>query len=267
MKILVVVSDRRMCYLSRLLSKYFEVFEINKAVDIALYHRQTQRFDAFVFGMKGVSNDGFIEMNGFKFRVKELLKLSKEHCIIFTGKTCKHLTGIKGLVVNFSQFETLKSLNAKLSAQGVLMTLLKDTPEDICAYSYDVLGYGDCGKEIIKLLLDIGCQVRVVSRQNSILEQCTLLTYEQWEESQPNDIIINTAHACVINEDRVKKWQHKPIIIDISSAKMGVDVALHQQFDMMWPTALPAGVAPLSCAKAMLDIIVKEINNENTLGS
>ncbi len=246
MKVAVVMQDERMKYIAKRLKQKTSVYEIPINDNI----QSDVLFDVVVLPMSGISDHNFI---------KQLFKYVRPNAMLFTGVVNEMLLSQNVVIVNLSKNNKLKNVLAELTAHGILNILITKTNQNFKNYTYDVLGYGACGKEMIKVLVSNGCDVRCVSRQSNPKINCKHYSYEQWNRMQPSDIVINTAAACVIDEHTVSSWLKEPFIIDIASKGIGVKECLKKEYNVLQVGSLPTISGPLSAANSICDCIEEEL--------
>ncbi len=260
MQLAIVIQDRRMQWVYDLLQQRAAVFPIRKSYDFVAAKQKAALFDAVILGMSGLDDQGELELAGQRIPMIELLRLTKMETYILTGRDSLILKELNRPLINFSDDPKIKAMNADLTAQGVLDLLIMQTPRDFRTYRYDILGYGACGKALAQLLSKNDCQLRVITRQTELKEKYLFLDYPQWSACPPGDILINTAAACVINTQTVKKWLTKPLIIDLASQGIGVEKILWREWNVRHVPGLPALTGPETAARYLIDKIEKELN-------
>lgn len=256
----IVIKDQRMQLLYDYLCQKATVFAIRKSYDVLVAEKQAQQFDAIILPMSGVDENGCIALNNQYVPILNFLRAAKKGVYVFTGVIHPVLLQQGWTLINVTNFEEVRKLNADLTAQGILDMLIMQTPRDFRQYRYDVLGFGACGKAISELLVKNGCAVQVISRQEVAEAPCSMIHYDLWIQCQPADVIINTAHACMIKQETVAGWQRNPIIIDIATHGMGVEKGLQEKFKVIVAPSLPAITGPETSATLLFEIIEKELN-------
>ena len=78
-----------------------------------------------------------------------------------------------------------------------------------------MIGYGVCGKEIVRWLRALGIPYRIVRR--SCEKSDTLISVEEYRKTACNEVIINTSISKVIDRELLERWSQKPLIIDIAT--------------------------------------------------
>lgn len=146
-------------------------------------------------------------------------------------------------VFYYMKDKTLIQKNALLTANGIL-AYLSDLPISIFATQIDVIGYGFCGKEIVKVLNNCGIKLRVIQREKT----CdSFLNKEEYLISEKSEIIVNTAPINYFEEGIINCNQTK-YIIDISSEHCIDKNLMEQGIHVIYPGPLPSIYSPYSAA-------------------
>lgn len=256
--IAIVVSDKRMERLAQIISQTRVCLTIKKPIDLIDAIKQTEYLEAIVLPMGGLNDNNEVKIESQMIRLTELLQRLKPDTLIFTGRMSNLLQSYNKKIINLSEVEELKYCHAKLSAHGVLSFLIEKTPRDFTEYSYDVLGYGACGEEITRCLINNGCQVRVVSRRNHEIEGS--INYYEYASNNPSDIVIISASGCVFTKELIKNWKFMPrYVLDLSSHSVGIEKGIDELMSVYSLSALPAISGMDTSSKLICQIIEKEL--------
>ena len=156
----------------------------------------------------------------------------------------------------YQEYEAYGEEIAILTAQGVLWLLLQETPDELAAYSYDVIGNGRCGTHISKLLMRLGLSVRLIARNGAP----GTMSINTWRKEPPSDVVINTVPATVIDMVCAGHWEREVVLLDIASGAIGeteeVKALPHVQFIAAEP--LPGRVAPRAAGRLLAELVALE---------
>ncbi len=202
MKIAVVNSDRRMQEVYFQLAKDNEALLINEFTDF----QKIAEIDALVLPVKGLTSTGSLYSSGKELYIPEAFWSSIREKPIFTGIRQAFLKDFPN-VYYYMEDDVLKQQNAVYTAEG--------TPKSIKDISVDVIGYGVCGKEIVRWLRALGIPYRIVRR--SCEKSDTLISVEEYRKTACHEVIINTSISKVIDRELLERWSQKPLIIDIAT--------------------------------------------------
>lgn len=255
MNIGICITDCRMQKIAHILAEKVDVYSIKNNRDLMDLVQSEKELSGLILPISGLSDAGEIQIQDELIPILEAFKEKK--LTIFAGEKTIYEKNWKW--VEFSNFDEIKQVNAELTAHGILDVLIRNTPRNFKNYSYDVLGYGACGKEIVHCLLQNECKVRLITRQKLQTSSIDWLNYDAWYKSSPSDIIINTASACVLKLQHLKQWKKLPWILDISSRGIGVEKeALNWSGGLLLP-ALPLISGATTSAEIMVKVIEKEL--------
>lgn len=115
--------------------------------------------------------------------------------------------------------------NAVITAHGALGHILSDFTEDISEIKIGIIGYGRIGSELLRLLLFMGAEVRVYTTRPDVARalgesgvKCEIVSDDT--EWSINQLIVNTAPAKLINEERLFDELRDIRIYDLASGKI-----------------------------------------------
>lgn len=257
MNIGICITDCRMQEIAHILAEKVDVYSIKNSRDLMDLTQSEKELCVLILPISGLSYRGEIQIQDELIPVLEVFKEKK--LTIFAGKKTLYDVDENWKWVDLSNFDEIKQVNAELTAHGILDVLIRNTPRNFKSYSYDVLGYGACGKEIVHCLSQNECKVRLITRQKLQTSSIDWLDYDAWYKSCPSDIIINTASACVLKLQHLKQWKKLPWILDISSKGIGVEKeALNWSGGLLLP-ALPLISGATTSAEIMVKVIEKEL--------
>lgn len=210
MKIAVVNSDRRMQEVYFQLAKDNEALLINEFTDF----QKIAEIDALVLPVKGLTSTGSLYSSGKELYIPEAFWSSIREKPIFTGIRPAFLKDFPN-VYYYMEDDVLKQQNAVYTAEGTLYLMMDHTSKSIKDISVDVIGYGVCGKEIVRWLRALGIPYRIVRR--SCEKSDTLISVEEYRKTACHEVIINTSISKVIDRELLERWSQKPLIIDIAT--------------------------------------------------
>lgn len=210
MKIAVVNSDRRMQEVYFQLAREEEAILINEFTDF----EKIDQIDALVLPIKGLTATGSLYSSGKELQIPAYFWDSVHDIPIFTGIRQAFLKDFPN-VYYYMEDEAMKQRNAVYTAEGTLYLMMDHTAKSIKELCVDVIGYGLCGKEIVKWLQELYIPYRVIRRQCA--EDEIFLSVANYRKVSCHEVIINTSVAKVIDKELLESWQIKPLIIDIAT--------------------------------------------------
>lgn len=210
MKIAVVNSDRRMQEVYFQLARDYETILMNEFTDF----EKIDKIDALVLPIKGLTSTGSLYAGGKELKIPACFWNSVRNIPIFAGIRQEFLKDFTN-VHYYMEDEYIKQQNAVYTAEGTLYMMMDHTAKSIKDICVDVIGYGVCGKEIVKWLHDLHIPYRVIRRQCE--ENDIFLNVAHYRKVSCHEVIINTSISKVIDKDLLESWPIKPLIIDIAT--------------------------------------------------
>ena len=127
-------------------------------------------------------------------------------------------------VLDLGYDERLLGENAEITARGALGHVLTTVKTDITELKVGIIGYGRIGRALLRLLVFLGARARVYTTRDSVAEMLcdTGVVCEKITEStnfSGCDILLNTAPARLIDEERLSALLPSTRIIDLASGR------------------------------------------------
>lgn len=257
MKIGVFSADRRMELLCERLKKEGEVISIEENDSMTCLKLIAAQLDALIFPPWGIDDSGFVRMKSRGIYVLEMLGYLKKSCVIFSGQDHPLLRQYNHRVHCWLDDEDIVMKNAELTALGVLGKLISIAERSLKEVVVDVIGTGRCAKACADLFERLNVSYRFVSRH----PEPFMIDCSQWLKSNPNDIIINTAPVCMIDQEVMDHWKSMKTVIDLASGFPFVNSAClkHPFLKLIQMKAVPAQYTPISAAELICQYVLKEI--------
>lgn len=215
-----------------------------------------------------------IEVNGKIIYIDDLIYyMKKNKSRFYSGAISDNLTNRLNNE-NILYFDVLKQdgisiKNAIPTAEGTILTIISNTDFTIHCSNILILGYGNIGKVLSKMLHGMGANVFCEARNKKDIALIEAMGYNSIELSELNkhignmDVIINTIPAMIMDESRLNLVKKSCLIVDLSSQPGGVnfEYANKQKIKVIWALSLPSKIAPKSAAIYIKEVIDK-IENE-----
>ncbi|MDD3261364.1 MAG: dipicolinate synthase subunit DpsA [Oscillospiraceae bacterium] len=141
--------------------------------------------------------------------------------------------------------------NAAVTAEGALEFAMREYPGTICGSRCLVAGFGRIGSQLAPRLRALGAEVSATARRPetaALIEAagCRVLPIAQLESGGSYDILFNTIPAEVFTRRVLSAYPRGMLLIDLSSAPGGVDMAAAKKLGLcaLHAFSLPAKVAP-----------------------
>ena len=128
-----------------------------------------------------------------------------------------------GFIYDGALDEELILENARLTAQGTVGWLLLNTGRSPSELAVGIVGYGRIGRELLRLLLFLGCTVRVYSSSERTQRELSELEIDVRDsrgsaDLSGLDILINTAPAPLFSAKSLAKYQGLKVV-DLASGE------------------------------------------------
>ena len=204
--------------------------------------------DIIYLGKSGLDRKNFL-FTGCESEYVDEIKLSqlKKDSIVFTLVYNEYLNELSKKYhfdyIALMNDKMFKEENAILTAEGLIAYLLTHRLNPLYKTRVLVLGYGDCGKNIIKRLEGFECVLSIYSRNldNYMENNCTFTSQMDELDFSQFDIIINTIPEVIIYKDAIDQMKKSVMIVDIASYPYGIDhhYALNQGFNSIILPSIP----------------------------
>lgn len=225
----VVCSDDRMLYVSKNICSSCNLIMIDENTDFLTL----PALDYLVLPVRGIDELGYLTIRGKQVKVPSMFWKMQKDVVIFSGLSTSYLESLPFKKYYYMKDDTVVKENAILTAEGVLLLLISSIDKSLYDISVDVIGYGNCGKAIVTMLQGLDVKVRVIRRFCE--EDETFMTIEHWEQCA--DVVVNTSIQRVMVEERMEKWEKKPLVIDIATPDV-VDEAACRRLSIPFIKAL-----------------------------
>ena len=211
MKIGIFNRIGRYEYLWNLLKERYDVSIINKG----------ETYDVLIYGL---------------LHVDEFIIDHRSNCIVICGRASDWVKE-HNRVISLLEDEEFLIDNARITAWGIIEILLRHSMQCLSDIGVDVIGYGRCGKEIVKLFDALGVRYRVITRSNKY--DIPTMYYEEYLLEKPNAWIIQTAENCIFDKIWVGKFGNSTCIIDITTQFLGTQSIQNELITILYAKALP----------------------------
>jgi len=170
------------------------------------------------------------------------------------GKTLSHIeeTCQKAEVeiINYMACEDFLFKNAELTAEGLLAIIIQNTNFALADAKILILGFGRCGKAILRILSRFSCLVDIY---DTVPESPLGTSY---------NIVINTIPAPVCTKEFLRQFTSDCIFFEIASAPGGFDkIAMEEMgFVMIDCPGIPGLYSPKSAGAAIGQTVISIIH-------
>lgn len=193
-----------------------------------------------------------------------MAKVTKDNIIFggpFSEEVLANIKKIGAKVIDVTDIETFKMKNAIPTSEGVIAEIIHKLDCTIHGSKGLILGYGYCGKCLVKNLKDLGASVDIYTL-NSIEERAvtnnTLNLVSDFHSSKKYDYIINTIPKIIMEVEEILTCTE--LFIDITEAyEMDNDCFVKMR-------GIPGRFSPRTAGTIIGEIInelIKNVTGEN----
>lgn len=171
------------------------------------------------------------------------------------------------LYYDFMEDEPLAVFNAVATAEGSVLTALKEQPTNLHKSRCLILGYGKCGRVLADKLKGLSAEVTVCARKEGALSCAeaagmTKLSFDRLSAEAGNfEYIFNTVPSTIITEKVLKNVKKEALIVDIASGAGGVDYSAAKRYGVraLLCPRLPGKYAPKASACGMGEFVMRKL--------
>ena len=212
-----------------------------------------------------------------------LLELLKPGQILVGGGipdgVCHFCSQISVPVLDLMKDEAFVQKNAALTAEGLLSSLIGETPFSLQGCRMLLLGYGHCGQAIANVFEGtdfrgpkpgstlFGVSLTVcekdahklsLARQNHLQ---ALTPKELSAQALDYDLVVNTVPARILTDPQIERFPAHCVLFDIASAPFGFDPkAIRQKgLSLVQCPGIPSRIMPKAAGEAAGSIIIERM--------
>ncbi|ACA59456.1 dipicolinate synthase subunit DpsA [Candidatus Desulforudis audaxviator] len=219
--------------------------------------------DVLVVPLPGLDRDGRLHTVTGESPVitREMLETVGTDVPIFTVVAKEYLTRLAaelGLqIIELAEFQEFAILNSIPSAEGAVQLAMEKMPATIHGSQVVVLGFGNLGMTLARMLDALGAKTTVMARNPAALARAyemgfgTVLPERLADQLALADLIFNTVPAPILDKKILKSVNPEACIIDLASAPGGTDFTVARALGLNASLApnLPGKVAPKSAGR------------------
>ena len=169
-----------------------------------------------------------------------------------------------GKVIRPDGDERFLRLNARLTAEGAMMTLMRVRKRALLSSTAVITGYGRIGQEMAARLCAMGMFVMVCARSENQMHMAHAAGAHPVPLAQiaaacrQADVIINTIPAHVLGDAALEGVPRDTPIIELASAPYGLNMqkAVKLGLRVCVESGLPGRYAPLDAGEALFDALI-----------
>ena len=184
------------------------------------------------------------------------------------------LSAIGCTVTDYYDREDIQIKNARITAEGALMTAMEMTDTGILGTPMAVIGYGRIGQYLSRMLVALGAQVTVYARRSASRAQAAsdgCATHDTTHLStltQGYGVIFNTVPERLIGKEILSVMPCGTLVIDLSSPPFGIDPEAAGEatarcgLGVVFAPSLPGRYAPQSAGTVIAEGIMSALAQE-----
>ena len=206
-------------------------------------------------------------------KISEIFELSRGKQVFggrFSPAVKKYADDIGLDCIDYFEGEDFQILNSSLTSEGAIFLAMGELKRSVFGSECAVIGYGKIGKTLAPKLQALGASVTVTARKSYDITLASTFGYKVLKTSELEklgknvDVIFNTVPYWIFDEKVLSSLSKNTVIIDLSSAPGGVDVAAAKRLGVKVITApgLPGKYAPVSAGTIIADVIVSILKKQ-----
>lgn len=262
-KAAVMVSDGRMAVIARELKKDgLEVLACRAEADLVLMEQRAAEWDILLLPIRGIDANGYSTIPGVQFSMEQVMEQLKPEALVVTGLQTEYLKKLDRRILCYFEDEQVHRQNAKLTSEGILYLLLKETTKSIFSQTVDIVGFGCVGQAAHELLKTLGIAHRLVDKESrKTAHGDKVMSLEVWKKLSPAQVIINLAPALIADSETAKNWPVETVFLDIASGALGADEQVKEKIHYVAAPPLPGLVAEESAGIMLTEYVRRQIPN------
>lgn len=251
MRVLIFGGDKRYEEVVNYLKK------ANYDIDISLDldDIDPSMYDAIVLPVLGI-DDGY--KVGSKILGEDFFVKTKEQVKIFSGIKTKALDCMLTMANRkctylMQEIDVIRQ-NIVPTVEGIIADIIDNTDVTIHSSNIMVIGYGNVGKYLVKMLENLKANVYIGTNQERDYNNLksngkkVFFTNDSLMKAylKISDIIINTAPSLVLRKEHIPYINNNAYVLDISSKPYGIDQDAFNQnnVDFKIYSSIPSKIAP-----------------------
>lgn len=163
--------------------------------------------------------------------------------------------------------------NSLLTAEGLLGTIIQNTPFSLTTARILLLGYGNCGKAIGTLLSALSSDIYIYDCSADAQETAkaahlhTLTAQALSEHPQQWNLVINTVPTTILETSLLTQFSQDCIFFDIASAPGGFNpsVMKNLQLTLFQCPGIPGKSAPKTAGYQLAQLVFHHFNKKGDL--
>lgn len=233
--------------------------------NIATIHQTDERMYHLESMLKGVTFDRPTHIFAPNVLIEAHTLSRVEDCSnIFCGKVTSDASALANsrdiTIYSFLENERFQAVNARLTAEGALMTMLELCEKGLDDITVFILGFGRIGAALTRILAKLDVRVDIATNSSIRPAHAFARKILPLKEFcfEDYDIIVNTVPSSIVSDKELMSMGSGSIYIDLAShPAINLDYARYLGVNADIYPALPSKCSPYSAARAMRDYILE----------
>ena len=154
--------------------------------------------------------------------------------------------------------------NSVLTAEGAIKEAVEHYIGSIKNSKVLIIGYGNIGKVLAKMLVSLNADVTVSARkendfQISKKENLKCIKTEEINSLKEYDIVFNTVPFLLFDKEKIETLRQNAVFIELASKPYCVKEEDRKNINYILASGLPGKYSPLSAAKIIYESIIRRL--------
>lgn len=223
-----------------------------------------EKFDCAVLPIIPFDEVGNINTPCFsgKLSTAKIYSMLKKNAVVFVGNDDKRVWEKfpETAVVNYMSREELCLKNAIPTAEGAVMTAIRELPVTLNGTSVLIVGAGRIGTALTMILRGFGADVTLAVRNGKGVAKARILGVKSvFTKEMGSDyaLVFNTVPELIFDRERLFGFDKNTLFIDLASRPGGIDFdgAAELGRKVIWAQGLPGKTAPVTAGEFVAETV------------
>ena len=186
----------------------------------------------------------------------------RKNAVVFVGNDDKRVWEKfpETAVVNYMSREELCLKNAIPTAEGAVMTAIRELPVTLNGTSVLIVGAGRIGTALTMILRGFGADVTLAVRNGKGVAKARILGVKSvFTKEMGSDyaLVFNTVPELIFDRERLFGFDKNTLFIDLASRPGGIDFdgAAELGRKVIWAQGLPGKTAPVTAGEFVAETV------------
>lgn len=270
-KILIAGGDMRQIFCAEKLAGKYDIcvsgFDDEYITEKILPYKNdnsAEKFDCAVLPIIPFDEVGNINTPCFsgKLSTAKIYSMLKKNAVVFVGNDDKRVWEKfpETAVVNYMSREELCLKNAIPTAEGAVMTAIRELPVTLNGTSVLIVGAGRIGTALTMILRGFGADITLAVRNGKGVAKARILGVKSvFTKEMGSDyaLVFNTVPELIFDRERLFGFDKNTLFIDLASRPGGIDFdgAAELGRKVIWAQGLPGKTAPVTAGEFVAETV------------